>query len=74
LDISAVLVAFIAILVPLLNWWQARKLDVIHNLVNARLSDALQAIEDLKALLLLVLSGEISAEDPRVKEAISRNN
>jgi hypothetical protein len=74
LDISVVLVAFIAIVVPLLNWWQGRKLDVIHNLVNARLSDALQAIEDLKALLLLVLSGEISAEDPRVKEAISRNN
>jgi hypothetical protein len=74
LDISVVLVAFIAILVPLFNWWQGRKLDVIHNLVNARLSDALQAIEDLKALLLLVLSGEISAEDPRVKEAISRNN
>lgn len=50
------------------------KLDEIHGLVNSRLSDALQTIEDLKALLLLALSEAISPDDPRVKDAIAKNS
>lgn len=51
-----------------------KKLDEIHGLVNSRLSDALQTIEDLKALLLLALSETISPDDPRVKEAIEKRS
>jgi hypothetical protein len=50
------------------------KLDEIHMLVNSRLSDALQTIEDLKALLLLVISAEVAGDDPRVKDAITKNS
>lgn len=51
-----------------------KKLDEIHGLVNSRLSDALQTIEDLKALLLLALSAAISPDDPRVRDAIAKNS
>ena len=50
------------------------KLDEIHVLVNSRLSDALQTIEDLKALLLLALSETISPDDPRVRDAITKHS
>lgn len=53
-----------------LAWWQNRKLDQIHKLVNSRLSEALQTIEDLKGLLLQ----NRNADDPRIKQAIAKNN
>jgi hypothetical protein len=103
-NISIVLVALIAIIVPVLNWWQNRgiarhvaakvtergdeatkllaanteqqniKLDEIHVLVNSRLSEALETIEELKALLLLALSAAISPEDPRIQDAIAKQS
>jgi hypothetical protein len=112
-NVAVVLVALIAIIVPVLNWWQnrgialkvdgvtskvagvtdkanaaekqmadnhavqqeqLRQLHQIHVLVNSRLSDALQTIEALKALLLLVISAEVAADDPRVKAAIAKNS
>jgi cell division protein FtsB len=50
------------------------ELEAIHKLVNSRLSDALNTIEDLKALLLLVISAEVAADDPRVQAAIAKNS
>lgn len=100
LDISLVVVIVLAIVVPIVNWWQNRgiarevavkaqlaaykadqavaeqndQLTQIHKLVNSRLSDALKTIEDLKALLLMVIRAEVAADDPRVKEAIAKNS
>ena len=50
------------------------KLDEIHALVNSRLHDALDTIEDLKALLLLALSSVVSVDDPRVIKAIEKRS
>jgi hypothetical protein len=53
---------------------QNRELAAIHTLVNSRLSDALQTIEDLKALLLMVIRAEVAADDPRVQELLAKNS
>ncbi len=50
------------------------QLNQIHKLVNSRLSEALQTIEDLKALLLLIIKAEVAADDPRIREAIAKNS
>jgi hypothetical protein len=63
---SAAVLLLLMIVVPLLLW----KLHQIHRLVNSRLSEALQTIEDLKGLLLQ----ERSADDPRIKQAITKNS
>jgi hypothetical protein len=60
----------IVVLVSALAWWQNRKLNEIHRLVNSRLSEALQTIEDLKGLLLQ----NRSTDDPRIKRAITKNS
>jgi CHASE3 domain sensor protein len=59
-----------ALFVLALAWWQNRKLNQIHKLVNSRLSEALQTIEDLKGLLLQ----NRTADDPRIKRAITKNS
>lgn len=63
-------VGMLIALVSVLAWWQNRKLDEIHKLVNSRLSEALQTIEDLKGLLL----ENRSADDPRITQAITKNS
>lgn len=45
---AAVLAAVISLVVALMNWRQNRKLDVIHVLVNDRLTNALKQIDNLK--------------------------
>lgn len=87
--LALLLVALVAAILPVLNWCQNRsitkqiavhvaaqneKLEVIHTLVNSRLSDALQTIEDLKGLLWLAVSGPLSPDDPRVQSAISKKS
>jgi hypothetical protein len=63
---SAAVLLLLMIVVPLLLW----KLHQIHRLVNSRLSEALQTIEDLKGLLL----ENLNANDPRITKAIKKNN
>jgi predicted PurR-regulated permease PerM len=63
---SAAVLVLLLIVVPLLIW----KLHQIHRLVNSRLSQALQTIEDLKGLLL----ENRSADDPQIKQAIRKNS
>jgi hypothetical protein len=63
---SAAVLLVLMIAVPVLLW----KLKEIHKLVNSRLSEALQTIEDLKGLLLQ----NKSADDPRIKQAIAKNS
>ena len=47
-----------------------RKLDDIYKVADGRLSDALQTIEDLKALLIL----QVPPNDPRIKQAVQKNS
>lgn len=63
---SAAVLLLLIIVVPLLIW----KLNEIHKLVNSRLSEALQTIEDLKGMLL----ERLDAEDPRINRAIAKNS
>lgn len=60
----------VVVLVAALAWWLNRKLDEIHKLVNSRLSEALQTIEDLKGLLL----ENRSVDDPQITQAITKNS
>jgi hypothetical protein len=63
---SAAVLVVLIIVVPVLLW----RLNEIHKLVNSRLSEALQTIEDLKGLLL----EPMAAQDPRIKQAIAKNS
>jgi predicted PurR-regulated permease PerM len=63
---SAAVLLLLIIVVPVLVW----KLNQIHKLVNSRLSEALQTIEDLKGLLL----EPMAPQDPRIKQAITKNS
>jgi hypothetical protein len=49
---------------------QTYKLDQIYKVADGRLSEALQTIEDLKALLVEGLD----AQSPRIKQAIAKNS
>jgi hypothetical protein len=63
---SAAVLLLLIIVVPVLVW----KLNQIHKLVNSRLSEALQTIEDLKGLLV----DPMSTDDARIKRAIAKNS
>jgi hypothetical protein len=63
---SAAVLGVLTFTVPVLLW----KLNQIHKLVNSRLSEALQTIEDLKGLLL----EPMATQDPRIKQAIAKNS
>ena len=82
------LLAVLIIAIALFNWWhtktiakrvalavelansiQNQKLADIYRVADGRHADALQTIEDLKALLV-----KLCPDDPRVKEAIGKNN
>jgi hypothetical protein len=70
MDVNSVLLMVLLVVVLLISWWLSRKLWEIHRLVNSRLSEALQTIEDLKGLLV----EDLDTQNPRIKQAIAKNS